>query len=201
MPRIPELSSGNAKPLPDTAMMCAPVGKFQGNDTMKLHDLSLLHGPAILALNNQHETETSRLDEAGLASLLQMAFYAKGIDEGKTALLIALDQRAPYANPNFDWFKARYGSFIYIDRVIVSAEARGQGLASALYLDLFAAASRAGQCRVVCEVNIDPPNPASQAFHVVLGFEVVGEAKIHGGKKTVCYLEKPLKAVRTGHGG
>ena len=166
---------------------------------MQFHDLSLRHGPAILALNNEHEVETSRLDEAGLASLLRMAFYAKGVDQGKTALLIALDQRAPYINPNFEWFKARYSSFIYIDRVIVSAGARGRGLASALYRDLFAAARGAGRCRVVCEVNIDPPNPASRAFHAALGFEVVGEAKIHGGKKTVCYLEKPVEggAVKT----
>jgi predicted GNAT superfamily acetyltransferase len=81
---------------------------------------------------------------------------------------------------------------VYIDRIIVSAEARGQGLASRLYEELFAAASRAGHRRVVCEVNIAPPNPASLAFHAAIGFTAVGEAAIHNGSKSVRYLEKLL---------
>jgi uncharacterized protein len=41
-------------------------------------------------------------------------------------------------------------------------------------------------------VNSDPPNPASDAFHAALGFEVVGEAAIHDGAKTVRYLARRL---------
>ena len=33
----------------------------------------------------------------------------------------------------------------------------------------------AGHDRVVCEVNLDPPNPGSDAFHERLGFRVVDE--------------------------
>jgi len=46
---------------------------------------------------------------------------------------------------------------------------------------------------VVCEVNIEPPNPVSEAFHVVTGFEAVGQATIHNGMKTVRYFEKILR--------
>jgi uncharacterized protein len=46
---------------------------------------------------------------------------------------------------------------------------------------------------VVCEVNIDPPNPASEAFHLALGFKEVGQATIHGGTKTVRYFEKIIR--------
>jgi predicted GNAT superfamily acetyltransferase len=160
---------------------------------MTLCDLRSQHASAILALNNEHVLETSLLDEAGVEDLLGLAFYARGVDQGRKGFLLALDQDAAYANPNFLWFKSRYESFIYIDRVIVSADARGQGMASMLYRDLFARSIRANQFRVVCEVNIEPPNTASQAFHAALGFEVIGEASIYGGKKTVCYLEKRLK--------
>ena len=160
--------------------------------TRDIQDLGASDVPFILLLNNAHAAETSALDEAGLAALLSMAFYARGIDRGATALLIALDHTASYVNPNFSWFKAHYESFIYIDRVIVSGAARGQGLARELYQDLFVAAKQFGHDRVVCEVNIDPPNPISEAFHATMGFVGVGQAIIHGGTKSVRYFERSL---------
>jgi hypothetical protein len=53
-------------------------------------------------------------------------------------------------------------------------------------------AQQAGEDCVVCEVNIEPPNPASEAFHLAMGFEEVGQAAIHGGTKTVRYFEKTI---------
>jgi uncharacterized protein len=41
-------------------------------------------------------------------------------------------------------------------------------------------------------VNIEPPNPAYEAFHVAMGFDAVGQATIHNGAKTVRYFEKKL---------
>jgi predicted GNAT superfamily acetyltransferase len=157
-----------------------------------IHDLSSLDVAIMLPLNNAHAEETSSLDDASFAALLDMAFYARGIDRGATAFLIALDQKASYESPNFIWFKTARESFVYIDRIIVSSSARGQGIARLLYVDLFAAVRKAGHDRVVCEVNIDPPNLVSEAFHATMGFEGVGEATIHNGRKTVRYLEKTL---------
>jgi predicted GNAT superfamily acetyltransferase len=157
-----------------------------------IHNFAALDPAITLTLNNAHAKETSALDLAGLKTLLAMAWYAKGIGHGAAAFLIALDQDADYDNPNFAWFKERYESFLYIDRIVVAASGRGQGLATLLYEDLFAAAKRAGQSRVVCEINLDPPNPASDAFHAVMGFAEVGQATIHSGAKTVRYLEKIL---------
>jgi predicted GNAT superfamily acetyltransferase len=146
----------------------------------------------MLPLNNAHAAETSLLDHEDLSALLRIASHARGVGNGGLAFLIALDQDAVYDNPNFYWFKAHRESFVYIDRVIVSAQARGRGLASRLYRELFAAAGRAGHDRVVCEVNIAPPNPASLAFHAALGFTAVGEGSIYDGSKSVRYLEKLL---------
>jgi uncharacterized protein len=158
-----------------------------------IRDLSLLDATAILSLNNEHARETSALDDAGLTTLLNMALYARGVDRGTTAFLIALDHNASYGSPNFQWFKASRRSFVYIDRIIVSSAARGSGIARLLYQDLFATAKRAGHDRVVCEVNIEPPNPVSEAFHAAMGFDAVGQATIYGGTKTVRYLEKMLR--------
>jgi uncharacterized protein len=161
-----------------------------------IHDLRLLDAPVILSLNNQHARETSALDDADLGALLDMAFYARGIDRGATAFLIAFDQNAAYRSPNFLWFKASQQSFVYIDRIIVSSSARGQGIARLLYEDLFAVAKQAGHERVVCEVNIEPPNLVSEAFHRAMSFDEVGKATIHDGTKTVRYLEKKLPPSR-----
>jgi predicted GNAT superfamily acetyltransferase len=161
-------------------------------DVYVVEDLSSHDVDAILTLNNASAVETSVLDGAGLSALLNSAFYARGVGRGATAFLIALDHNASYVNPNFEWFKAACESFVYIDRIIVSSSARGQGIARLLYQDLFAVAKRAGHRRVVCEVNIEPPNPASDAFHASIGFERIGQATIHGGKKTVRYFEKTL---------
>jgi hypothetical protein len=145
----------------------------------------------LLALNNEHAEELSLLDAADLEALLGEAFYARRVG-ALDAALIAFDQDAAYASPNFLWFKARYPRFVYVDRVVVAPSARGRGLARTLYEDLFATARDAGHERVVCEVNSVPPNPASDAFHARLGFDVVGDASIHGGAKTVRYLMRSL---------
>jgi len=149
---------------------------------------------ALLALNNAHETELSRLNGAGLARLIGRAFYARRIGAAE-ALLIAFDQDADYDSPNFLWFRARYPRFVYVDRVVVAHAARGRGHARRLYLDLFAAAAGAGHEQIVCEVNSVPPNPGSDAFHAALGFARVGAGVIDDGAKTVRYLRRRLEPV------
>jgi uncharacterized protein len=158
-----------------------------------LHDLGPQELAAVLLLNNAHAKETSWLNEERLAALMGMAFYARGIDGGATAFLIALNHDAAYDNPNFAWFKKSGKPFIYIDRVVVAESSRGRGIARLLYEDLFAAAELSGHNRVVCEVNSEPPNPASDAFHARMGFEGVGQATIADGKKIVRYFEKILR--------
>lgn len=159
---------------------------------MEIRELEPADAARMLSLNNAHASETSLLDESGMSALLRHAFYRRGADGGAAAFLIAFDRNAPYDNPNFNWFRQRYEQFIYIDRVIVAGEARGAGLARRLYEDLFAKARQTGHTRVVCEVNIDPPNPVSDAFHATMQFTAVGQAAIHDGAKTVRYLERVL---------
>jgi predicted GNAT superfamily acetyltransferase len=147
--------------------------------------------PAILALNNEHAAELSWLEPERLSSLLGAAFYTRRIGNLE-AFIMTFDQGAAYDSPNFLWFRERYPRFVYVDRVVVAGHARGRGHARALYQDLFDYASAAGQAIVTCEVNIDPPNPGSDAFHAALGFAEVGDAVIHGGKKAVRYYLRSL---------
>jgi uncharacterized protein len=147
--------------------------------------------PALLALNNAHATELSWLEPGRLSQLVAAAFYAKRLGPAD-AFMLAFDQTAAYDSPNFLWFRARFPRFVYVDRIVVALELRGQGLARSLYADLFANARAHGHALVGCEVNLLPPNPLSDAFHAALGFTEAGRAEIHGGAKTVRYLTRPL---------
>jgi predicted GNAT superfamily acetyltransferase len=154
-------------------------------------DLSGPLGAQLLALNNAHARELSWLQAERLAAMVGAAFLATRIG-GAEAFLLAFDQDAAYDSPNFYWFRTRYPRFVYVDRVVVAEAARGRGHARRLYEDLFTQAARAGHERVVSEVNSDPPNPASDAFHAALGFAVVGTARLTHVDKTVRYYARAL---------
>jgi uncharacterized protein len=147
--------------------------------------------PTILALNNAHAVELSWLDLDRLKLLVRQAFYARMIGSAD-AFLLAFDQSADYDSPNYMWFRRRYTRFVYVDRIVVAPSMRGRGYARLLYTDLFEEAHRAAHHVVVCEVNSNPPNPASDAFHAVFESGEVGRATIHQGGKTVRYLARAL---------
>lgn len=147
---------------------------------------------AMLELNNQHREETSELDGPKLHALIVQGFHVGLRKGGREAFLIAFDQDAISSSPNFQWFKSRYKRFVYIDRVIVAPDARGRGVARGLYDELFTAAAHAGHWLIGCEVNVEPPNPISDAFHEALGFAEVGRASLLGGEKVVRYLVRPV---------
>ncbi len=151
---------------------------------------------ALLALNNAHAEDLSPLSERKMARLVDRAFFAGRIGEAD-AFLIAFDQDADYDSPNFLWFRERFERFVYVDRIAVAPAARGRGLAKALYAALIAEASAAGHDRVVCEVNAEPPNPASDALHAALGFVAVGAASLAVGK-TVRYYARALTRAAEG---
>ena len=143
---------------------------------------------ALLELNNLNAEALSWLDEARFLRLVDEAFLALATPEGD-ALLITFRQAADYDSPNFAWFKARFDRFVYVDRIVISESGRGKGLARAAYKHLFEAAKAGGHTRITCEVNADPPNPVSDAFHAAMGFANIGEAMLDNGK-TVRYFER-----------
>jgi uncharacterized protein len=146
---------------------------------------------ALLALNNTHAEELSFKTHKQFSDLLAAAHVVLAEPDG-LALLVAFSETSTYDNPNFAWLKARYQRFLYIDRVVVSETARGQGLARRLYEWLETSAKHEQRERLVCEINLDPPNAASDQFHVALGFSPVGSQLLPGGQKTVRYWAKEL---------
>ena len=139
----------------------------------------------LLTLNNRFAAETSLLDADEWRQLVAQARFTYAA--GTSGFMVAMDQDSAYDGLNFQWFKDRFSRFAYVDRIVIGAAAHGQGLGRALYDRLFDEARAAGLERVACEVNIDPPNPGSVAFHEKLGFAAVGERLLPNGK-TVRYL-------------
>lgn len=147
----------------------------------------------ILALNAACEPAVSALDVDGLA-LVQAAAYRTLIAEldGEPAgFLIAMRPGAPYASDNFGWFERQFERHFYIDRVAVADGARGTGVGRALYEAAGEIADALWLERVTCEVNEDPPNPESMAFHAKLGFRFLKSRK-SGSGKTVAMLVREL---------
>jgi uncharacterized protein len=144
---------------------------------------------ASLALNNAHAKETSMLDSQTFCAMIGDAYLA--ITDAGDGLLIAFSQDADYDGINFRWFKERYPRFIYVDRIIVGHHMRGKRTAAQYYHRLFEQAKSDGYPIVTCEINTDPPNLRSLAFHISSGFTEVGKATLTNGK-TVSYQHKIL---------
>lgn len=138
--------------------------------------------PALLALNAEQVHFLSPLDAPRLAHLHAQSAWHQVIegDTGVCAFLLAFTPGADYDSPNYRWFEARGGRFLYVDRVVVGASAQGQGGGRRLYAALFAFAREAGVEAVVCEYDLDPPNPVSAAFHARFGFVEVGRQVANG---------------------
>lgn len=146
---------------------------------------------ALLALSNAHEAEIGRFTKRAFAELVALSFHTR-MTSGRDAFLVALAERAPADAPNWRWFASRFSRFVYIDRVVVAERLRKRGMGRLLYDDVMEVARRAGHTRLCCEVNIDPPNPGSDAFHAKMGFEEIGRAWLPKRGKTVRYLMHDL---------
>jgi predicted GNAT superfamily acetyltransferase len=153
------------------------------------------HFAEILALNEGSVHFLSPLSAQRLEQLHQLAVHHKVLLEGErvAAFLLAFAPGSSYDSINYQWFEARLTRFLYIDRVVVSPDFRGRGLASRLYQDLFEHARQRGMSQVVCEFDIDPPNPASEAFHRRFGFSQLGTQAV--ASKWVSLQGAPLVPV------
>lgn len=142
---------------------------------------------AVLALNRESERFLSPLARDGLERLHAQADLHLVLEDAGTviAFLLALRQGASYNSPNYRWFVDRYTRFLYIDRVVVSSARHGGGLGRALYERAFAHARETALPVVTSEYDVEPPNPASEAFHRRFGFVEVGRQAVAGGRKRV----------------
>jgi len=149
--------------------------------------------PALVRINDEASPAvpvTPLPEFAELVALSTIALVAERSGE-PVGFLLAMDPGLDYASENYRFFSERSSDFLYIDRIVLAPEARGAGLGSELYGRIFAAATQRGASEVTCEVNVEPPNPASLAFHAALGFAEVARQSTKGGSVVVALLAAP----------
>ena len=153
--------------------------------------------PALYRANVASVPGVGAETEASLAKWIDLSTCFVATDADDTPLgfitLIATGTTA-YTSANLRWLESYSEqvaqSLIYVDRIALLPDARGQRLGEALYRAAFDHFS--GTDLIGCEVNIQPPNPGSHRFHKRLGFHQVGERHYDGGDKGVAYYVRPL---------
>ena len=146
----------------------------------------------LLALNEAWVPHVGPLDVPGATGLLESAERAlvvRGPDGDLLGFVVVLGAGADYGSPNYRWFAQRHERFTYVDRIAVSSSARRQGIGQLLYREVARHAAGCGSPVVCAEVNLDPPNPDSLAFHTGMGFEPVGTQWTYGDTVQVQLLE------------
>ena len=150
--------------------------------------------PAVVVLNAEAVPDVNALTEQEMAAVRAKCDVALvATDPGGTiiAFLLSLGSGEDYASENYVWFESRGVAHQYIDRIVVSAQAKGTGVGRAMYESVFQRALERGANEITCEVNVMPPNPGSLAFHERMGFRRIGEQDTKGGTVRVALMARP----------
>jgi predicted GNAT superfamily acetyltransferase len=159
-----------------------------------MRDAVAADAPALAALNDAAVPAVNALGPSGLAAHLPACDIALVVDDlaapgaGPLGFLLALAPGADYSSENYVWFSTHRPGSLYVDRIVVAPRAHGRGVGRALYAAVLHRARTLGLGEVTCEVNLDPPNPQSLAFHRRLGFAQIGEQSTKGGSVRVALL-------------
>jgi predicted GNAT superfamily acetyltransferase len=161
--------------------------------SMSIRDVREHELDSVLALNNAAGPTILPLDAAKARFFFEQAAYFRVAEVGGhlAGFLIAFDQGAPYGSSNFLWFRERYPSFVYIDRVVVASSRRGAGLGRVFYADVQSFAETRAP-KLACEVFLEPRNDVAVLFHGTYGFLEAGQQVMPETGLRVSLLTKEL---------
>tara|TARA_A100001037_G_C15082873_1_gene605140 strand:- start:411 stop:911 length:501 start_codon:yes stop_codon:yes gene_type:complete len=146
---------------------------------------------SVLAINNEAVPAVNALTASELSDIVNISEKAWVVDEGDkiVGVLIVLGPRESYGSANYTWLNSQFTNFCYVDRIIIATSGKRNGYGKALYLALEEHAVSTGVEMLLCEVNVEPENPQSMAFHESLGW-VPFQDREHGPGKIVRYFKK-----------
>jgi uncharacterized protein len=173
------------------------VTTLRGSDASTGHrvrPLVVADAAALQPLNDAAAPAVPVTPARELASLIALSSLALGVErDGQlVGFVLAIAPGAAYESENYRFFESREVDHLYVDRIVIAESERGRGLGAILYDAVFDTAREQGRTEVTCEVNLDPPNPGSMAFHRRRGFRELGSQPTKGGTVTVALLSAPL---------
>jgi uncharacterized protein len=139
----------------------------------------------ILAINEDGRPGVSPLTPPELAAICAGAglFGVAEIDREVVGYVIAYTDEDVYDGEEFNWLKRSFARFLYIDQIAIARAARRSGIGARIYRSLEQCAREQALTSLVCEVNLDPPNPVSLEFHTRQRFVEVGTLATADGRK------------------
>jgi uncharacterized protein len=158
-----------------------------------IRDARLAEFPEILRINAESSPGVTRLTGSDITSLTgtgALAWVAVA-DRKVAGYLIAFLSSASYDGEEFIWFSKQMRDFVYIDQLALARSYRRRGIGRALYTALERWAVGLSCRSLSCEVNINPPNPVSLAFHASYGFAEISRMHTADGRH-VALLKKEL---------
>jgi len=146
--------------------------------------------PAVLEMNNAVVPTVNPHDAASLVDLIAIADRCWVLDDGGAlgGLLVVFAPGGSYQSRNYRWFDEHYDNYIYVDRIVVASTHRRLGLAGRLYDTAVVHAVAESRERLFCEVNVEPPNPQSIAFHEAYGWSAIADHR-HSPTELVRFFE------------
>jgi predicted GNAT superfamily acetyltransferase len=146
--------------------------------------------PLVLALNERNVTALAPLEEDRLRALSRLAdrFDVLEDDGAFAGFVVTFTPGVDYDSENYRWFGRRHESFYYLDRIVLDERVRRRGLGTFVYDELEKVAAAYG--RMTLEVNLEPRNHVSLAFHARRGYVEVGRLGDEG--HLVSLMEKSL---------
>jgi predicted GNAT superfamily acetyltransferase len=141
---------------------------------MRLRPIGPADESAVLDLNAANVHLLAPMDRARLVQVQEWADLAHVVEhEGAFAgFVITFGPGTAYDSVNYRWFADRYDDFYYLDRIVLLDRYRRLGLGTAAYDEVEQRARPHGP--MALEVNLDPPNTGSLAFHDRRGYVEVG---------------------------
>ena len=118
-----------------------------------------------------------------------------GVDDGDhdvAGFCIVMGPGADYDSVNYVWFMEHHPTAMYLDRVAFGDRFQGRGLGGEMYaaVDERMRRDHPDATGLTLEVNVDPPNEPSLAFHRKLGFVEIGRQLSHGIE--VSLMHRPI---------
>ena len=149
--------------------MTAVIRRVDRGDLDRIHQINEANVPHVNSI------ERSLWDSLVADCALALVVEPRDADE-IAGFCIVFGQDAEYSSVNYRWFMDRFDDAMYLDRVAFDERFHGLGLGTLLYaeVDRLLATDFSEMTRLTLEVNVEPPNPQSMAFHTRRGFVEVG---------------------------